>query len=103
MNPDTRIHRGWIVAGLLAGATLACFVLDNFVSLTSLAMVFMLAVVIAAYKLPWIASAICAFGSATLLNFFFIPPRYTFEVDSRENLFALVTMLTVALVISHLG
>ena len=103
MNPDTRIHRGWIVAGLLAGATLACFVLDSYVSLTSLAMVFMLAVVIAAYKLPWIASAICAFGSATLLNFFFIPPRYTFEVDSRENLFALVTMLTVALVISHLG
>ncbi|MEZ0206017.1 ATP-binding protein [Ideonella sp.] len=112
MNPETvadtvpgarRPHDGWVVAGLLAAATLACFALDDHVSLTSRAMVFMLAVVVAAYKLPWVASAACAVGSATLLNFFFIAPRFTLQVDSRENLVALFTMLTVALVISHLG
>jgi two-component system sensor histidine kinase KdpD len=42
-------------------------------------------------------------GAVTALNFFFVPPRWTFEVESREHLIALVVMLVVALVISHLA
>src|SRR6185436_10029348 len=34
---------------------------------------------------------------------FFVPPRWTFEVESREHLISLFAMLTVALVISHLA
>lgn len=93
----------WIVAALLALATLACFALDPYVTLTSQAMVYMLAVVVASYTLALIPSAVCAVGAVTLLNFFFVPPRWTFQVDAQENLMALFTMLAVALVISHLG
>ena len=92
-----------MVALLLAAATVAGFLLDPYVSLTSHAMLYMLAVVIAAYRLPWLASIVSATGAVTAFDFFFVPPRFTFEVESREHLIALVTMLAVALVISHLA
>ncbi len=92
-----------MVAGLLLAATLAGLLLDPYVSLTSLAMVYVLTVVVAAYRLGWIESCVCAAGAVTALNFFFVSPRWTFEVDSRENLFALIALLAVALVISRLA
>lgn len=96
--------RGWLlVAFLLAAATACGFLLDRYVSLISQAMIYVLAVVIASYKLDWIESAVCAAGAVTALNFFFVPPRWTFEVESQEHFIALVTMLAVALVISRLA
>lgn len=92
-----------VVPALLAAATAAGFVLDHHVSLTSQAMFYVLAVVFAAYALGWLPSVLCAVAAVTALNFFFVPPRWTFEVDSQEHLIALFTMLLVALVISHLS
>lgn len=92
-----------IVGGLLAAATVAGFVLHGHVSLTSQAMLYVLAVVVASYRLQWVPSFFCAIAAVVLLNFFFVPPRFTFAVDAQENLIALATMLAVALVISHLG
>ena len=96
--------RGWAtVVGLLAVATALGWLLEPHVSLTSQAMVYVLAVVIAAYKLAWLESVVCAVGAVTALNFFFVPPRWTFEVENREHLIALATMLVLALVISRLA
>ncbi|PHM21323.1 MAG: sensor histidine kinase [Curvibacter sp. PD_MW3] len=96
--------RHWgIVIGLLSLATIAGLVLEPYVSLTSQAMIYVLVVVLAAYKLEWIESAVCAVGAVTALNFFFVPPRWTFEVESQEHFIALTTMLVVALVISRLA
>lgn len=92
-----------VVAGLLVLATALCSLLEPHVSLTSQAMIFVLAVVIAAYRLDWVPSVVCAVGAVTALNFFFVPPRWTFVVDSREHLIALGVMLVVALVISRLA
>ncbi|HXD40461.1 MAG TPA: DUF4118 domain-containing protein [Ramlibacter sp.] len=103
-QPQSWPVRDWaVVLGLLAAATLAGFVLDRYVSLTSQAMLYVLAVVVASYRLPWVPSLFCALAAVILLNFFFVPPRFTFEVETQENLIALLTMLAVALVISHLG
>ncbi len=66
-------------------------------------MFYVLAVVIASYTQGWVASVACAVGAVTALNFFFVPPRWTFEVASQEHLIALFTMLLVALAISHLA
>ena len=94
----------WFVVVLLLTAATACgFLLDKYVSLTSLAMIYVLAVVIASYKLDWIESAVCAVGAVTAMNFFFVPPRWTFEVESQEHFIALISMLVLALVISHLA
>jgi len=91
------------VALLLAAATLCGVWLDPYVTITSQAMIYVLAIVIAAYKLDWLQSAVCAIGAVTALNFFFVPPRWTFDVESQEHFIALVVMLVVALVISHLA
>ena len=96
--------RSWAaVALLLAAATVGGAVLDHYVSLTSQAMLYVLVIVIASYKLDWVQSAVCAVGAVTALNFFFVPPRWTFEVESREHFIELAAMLVVALVISHLA
>jgi len=92
-----------IVVLLLAVATAGGYLLDHHISLTSQAMVYVLAVVVASYRLRWQQSVGCAIGAITAFNFFFVPPRWTFEVDSQEHLIALFAMLLVALVISHLA
>ena len=96
--------RSWMaVAALLTAATAGGFLLDHHVSLTSQAMLYVLAVVIASYTLHWLPSVVCAVAAVTAFNFFFVPPRWTFAVDNQENLIALFTMLLVALVISRLA
>lgn len=91
------------MAVLLLAATAANLLLDRYVSVGSQGMVYVLAVVITSYRLGRLPSVLCAVGAVMLLNFLFIPPRYTLLVEARENLFALVAMLAVALAISHLG
>ncbi len=96
--------KSWVIVGmLLAGATAGGFLLDHHISLTSQSMIYVLAVVFASYRLRWQQSVGCAIGAVTAFNFFFVPPRWTLEVDSQEHLIALFTMLLVALVISHLS
>ncbi len=96
--------RSWSTVALLLGfATAGGFLLDHHVSLTSQAMVYVLAVVVASYSLRWQHSVGCAIGAVVVFNFFFVPPRWTFEVANQEHLIALFTMLLVALVISHLA
>lgn len=102
--PGAHSVRGWVlVAFLLAAATLGSALLDPYVSLTSQAMFYVLVIVVAAYTLDWLQSVVCAVGAVVALNFFFVPPRWTFDVESREHGVALVVMLVVALVISHLA
>jgi len=93
----------WVVVALLAAATLVGHLLDRYVSLTTQAMLYVLAVVVASYTVRVRASLVCAVAAVALLNFFFITPRFTFQVDAQENVAALVTLLTVALVVSQLG
>lgn len=91
------------MALLLTAATALGLVLDAHVSLISLAMLYVLVVAISAYRLGWIESVVCAAGAVAALNFFFVPPRWTLVVDSRENFIALVAMSVVALTISRLA
>jgi two-component system sensor histidine kinase KdpD len=87
----------------LALATLLGLWLDHQVSLTSQAMIYVLAVVLAAYKLALGESVAFALAAVLALNFFFVPPRWTLAVDNREHLIELSVMLVLALVISRLA
>ncbi len=89
-------------AGVLA-ATVLCALLDRQISLMSQAMIYLIAVVAASYVLPRLASVGCAIGAVVALNFFFVPPRFTLQVEHREHLIALVAMLAVALLVSYLS
>ena len=88
-----KAREAWTACGLLAAATVVNLLLERYVSVTSQAMIYVLAVVLASYTLAWVPSLFCAIAAVTLLNFFFIPPRYTFQVEAQENLFALFAML----------
>jgi two-component system sensor histidine kinase KdpD len=59
---------------LLIAATTGGFLLDHHVSLTSQAMVYVLAVVIASYSLRWQHSVACAIGAVAAFNFFLCRP-----------------------------
>jgi two-component system sensor histidine kinase KdpD len=102
-NPHQLLKNWGSAVLLLVAATAGGFLLDHHVSLTSQAMVYVLAVVVASYSLRWQQSVACAVGAVAAFNFFFVPPRWTLEVDNQEHLIALFTMLFVALVISHLA
>lgn len=96
--------RRWLTVVLLLGLSTAInFLLDPYVSLTSQAMVYVLAVVVAAYKFDTIESSFCAIAAVAALNYFFVPPRWTFEIAHQEHLIALGVMLIVALVTSSLA
>ena len=90
-------------SALLLSATLLGFWIDHQVSLTSQAMIYVLAVVLAAYKLALGESVAFALAAVLALNFFFVPPRWTLAVDNREHLIELSVMLVLALVISRLA
>src|SRR3954463_8411852 len=83
------------VAIALIAATALSAALDGIVSLTSQAMVYLFAVVAAAYALQPRAAIVSAVGAVTAFNFFFVPPRYTLAVEHREHLIALAAMLAV--------
>ena len=88
---------------LLALATGTCALLDRHVSLTSQAMLYLVAVVVAAYACDRVTALASAVGAVTAFNFFFVPPRYTLAVENREHLIALAAMLGVALLVSWLS
>ena len=88
---------------LLAAATAAGLLVDPYVSLTSQAMLYVLAVELASYRLGRLEAAVCAVGAVAALNFFFVPPRWTFAVAQREHLIALAVMLLVATLTSRLA
>ena len=96
------VRHGAAVVLLLAAAPGVAYGLGTAVALTSPAMIYLLAVVVAAYRLPWLASVLCAVGAVTAFNFFFVPPRFTLAVEHHEHFIALTAMLGVALLISHL-
>ncbi|WMW81863.1 DUF4118 domain-containing protein [Undibacterium cyanobacteriorum] len=76
--------------------------LEDYVSFTGLAMIYILAIVLAAYFLDRYIAILAAFIAVLSLNYFFIEPRYSFHIDRSENALALLTMLVVALVINRL-
>ena len=92
-----------LVALLLLVTTAVGLAVERHLTVTSGAMLYMLAVVVASYTVGMGAALACAVAAVVLLNFFFIDPRYAFRVAAQENLTAMVAMLAVSLVVSQRG
>jgi two-component system sensor histidine kinase KdpD len=88
----------WVTA-----ATLLSTIIDPFVSPVNLAMLYLLAVVIAALRLGRGPSILAAMLSVVAFNFFFVPPRYTFHVTDPQYLITFASLLIVGLAISTLA
>ena len=106
-RPRSQDSAAWrsaaIAAALVAVATGLGAALDPYVSSTSQAMLYLVAVVITAYACDRVTALVSAVAAVTAFNFFFVPPRYTLTVENHEHLIALAAMLGVALLVSGLS
>src|SRR3954464_3458428 len=83
-------------------ATAMAWAMDGAYSLASQAMAYLLAVVFLAFRFGRRDAVLIAAASVVAVKFFFIPPRYTFAVESPDYLVTLGALLLVSLIISGL-
>ncbi|QDE41314.1 DUF4118 domain-containing protein [Luteibacter pinisoli] len=91
----------YVLAGCVITTLVASQLLRVF-DVTNVVMVFLMNVVIAALYWGRGAGALSALLSVGCLDFFFVPPVWSFHVSDTQYLFTFVLMLAVALVTGHL-
>jgi len=84
-------------------ATIGLLVLSNVIALNLIALVYMLPVVLAATQWGIVPGLVAAFAGAAAADFFFYPPRYSFWIESRQDVIDLLLYLLVAIVTSDLA
>lgn len=98
-------RRAWLglaigVIGLAAFTAALVPARNGTLTLTSIALLYLVPVVIAAgVGGIWVGLA-ASVGSDTLLNWFFVPPYHTLAVDRRDNLVALLVYVLVAVAVA---
>jgi two-component system, OmpR family, sensor histidine kinase KdpD len=85
-----------------AAATAACWWLDTRMSVAALAMLYLVAVAVVALLADRWAGIYASLASVSALNYFFVPPRYTFDVSGPEYWWTLAVLLALSLGISTL-
>ena len=91
-----------ISAGFVAAASGIGLVLQEFLAVSNIALVFLTAVLASAITCGlWPALFACLI-SVLAYNFFFLPPLYTFTIADPENHVALFFFTVVAVIASHL-
>lgn len=94
---------GYIVSLVLVViATLVCEVIRPYLVPTNMVMVYQLAVVVAAVKLGLRPAIATAFLGVLAFDFFFVPPRFTFNVADKEYLVTFLGLFVVGVIISSL-
>ena len=111
LNPVSRIfHRKpdvpWFdylaSLALVTGATVLLSLVQPFQSPTNMVMIYLLAVVVAAFRLGLRPAVLTAALGVLAFDFFFIPPRWSFKVQDTEYLFSFFGLFIVGVVISTL-
>jgi len=90
-------------AGVVAAAAAVGLAVRAWVSTTDIAMLFLLAVMVAAARYGTRPSVLASALGIAVFDFCFVPPYYTFAVAHAGYLFTFVVMLVVALLISRLA
>jgi two-component system sensor histidine kinase KdpD len=83
-------------------ATGLSFLMYPYFELSNLIMVYLVGVMVTAIQCGRGPAILNSLLSVLGFDFFFVPPRYTFEVAETHYIFTFVVMFLVALVISHL-
>lgn len=83
-------------------ATLAALPLAGMIDETNIAMIYLLVVALVATRLGSGPAVLSAFVSVAAFDFFFVPPRFSWSVESAQYLITFAVMLVVGLVIGGL-
>jgi two-component system sensor histidine kinase KdpD len=92
---------GW-AALIIAGFSVLAALIFRFLSVTDVAMVYLLGVGLVASRYGRGPSVVAALLSIAVFDFFFVPPYFTFAVSDVRYLLTFAVMLFIALVISAL-
>jgi two-component system sensor histidine kinase KdpD len=99
LDPDTYGGAfGMVVAALGVGV-----VLQKFLGISNIALVFLTAVLVSAVTYGLWPSLFACLVSVLAYNFFFLPPLYTFTIADPENVVALFFFALVAVIASNLA
>ncbi len=79
------------------------FVLQQYLNVLNIALVFLTAILISAVSYGLLPSLYACLISVLAYNFFFLPPLYTFTIADPENVVALFFFLIVAVIASNLA
>ncbi|MCL4393364.1 MAG: DUF4118 domain-containing protein [Chloroflexi bacterium] len=101
-QPHRPLRRYLISLGLVAAATLLSVPIHRTITPTNLVMVYLAVVVVAAVYLGRGPSIVTAVLGVLALDFFFVPPSFTFAVADTQYLLTFGGLLVVGLVISAL-
>ncbi len=91
----------WAVVGS-AALTLLAIPLSWYFHLSNIVMLFLVGVVLVAWRLGRGPAVLAAFVNVLAFDFFYVPPKYSFAVSDVQYLFTFGVMLGVGLLIAHL-
>lgn len=91
-----------VISGLLAATTLIAYFGFNLMGITGIVMLYLAAVLLASYYLALPVALSGAVSAFLAINYFFVEPRYTFEVAHIESWVALSGFLLVSVVVTSL-
>jgi two-component system, OmpR family, sensor histidine kinase KdpD len=100
--PSGVIREYLMVPAIIAALTLVCQGFEKVGGYTVPALVYLFAILLAAFRFSRGPMLFMATLSAVAWNFFFIPPRFTFEIKKPEDIFLLMMFFAVALCMGHL-
>jgi len=87
----------------VAVVSVAIALIDDFVPVLSLGVLYILAVLAVAIWLGSVYAVLVAVASMLAFNFFFLPPLHTFALSDSSNWFALAVYVTTAIVVGTLA
>jgi two-component system sensor histidine kinase KdpD len=99
---EIKWERYWAALAICACCTAAAAVMYPYFALTNLVMVYLLGATVAALRLGRGPASFAAVANVIVLDFCFVPPRFTFAVSNLEYLVTFAVMLVLALVIANL-
>ncbi|MCE7935150.1 MAG: sensor histidine kinase KdpD [Chlorobi bacterium CHB2] len=104
LKPTAQKHwHGYLLSiAIVAAAALLSDLLQTFLSLPNLSMVFLLGVLVCAVLWGLRVSVMASLLSVLLYDFFFVPPIHTFTISRPEDVLALIVFLVVAVLTSNL-
>jgi two-component system sensor histidine kinase KdpD len=97
-----RLHEYGVALGIIGVLTAICWQMEPVMGYTVPALVYLFAILLAAFQISRWPMIFMAALSALAWNFFFIPPKFTFEVRALEDMILLAMFFAVALSMGHL-
>ena len=102
LHKVSRTKQYFLSAGFIFFISAVCYLLRGIIEYKIVAFVLLLAVSLVAVVFDIVPVLLAALLSALIWDFFFIPPRFTFRVDSAEDALLLLMYFVIALINSIL-